>query len=265
MQEDIKYLLQLSAVDKKVYELKQTRRDLPVRIQSMKDAIGKEKANVARIQTEIAETQAKISENQESIAVETEALQESGKRLNNISTNREYDAVHLEIATHKKNVDTAQANIVHFQQMLENLQKDGALAEAECAKVVADNEPELNTLVEELNGIEDRIAAQAKLGDEPRGKIGKKVLSLYDRVMQRRGTPYVIVPGAASGPSRPPRGRSAGSSSRSRRGDRGRGLAPRGCETRPRRRGRSSRSGRRSRGPGRRPAQPLPGPRGAST
>jgi predicted nucleic acid-binding Zn-ribbon protein len=192
MQEDIQYLLELSGVDKKVYELKQTKRDLPVRVQSLRDAIGKEKTNLERIQAAVADTQTKIRELQDTIAVETESLQESSKRLNNISTNREYDAIHLEIATHKKNVDTAQANILHFQQMLENLQKEGSEAEAESAKVLEANEPELNRLVEELNGIEDRITAQAKLGEAPRSKIGKKVLTLYDRIVQRRGTPNII-------------------------------------------------------------------------
>ena len=70
MQEDIRYLLRLSAVDKKVHELKQTRRDLPVRIQGLKAAIDKEKANLARIQAEIAATKAKIQENQDTVAVE---------------------------------------------------------------------------------------------------------------------------------------------------------------------------------------------------
>ncbi len=192
MQEDIQYLLQLSAVDKKVYELKQTKKDLPLRVQTLRETIDREKANLERIQNAIRDTQAKVAENQDAIAAETDALQESNQRLNNITTNREYDAVHLEISTHKKNVDSAQANILHFQQMLENLQKESAEAETECRNVLEANEPELNRLIEELNGIEDRIAEQAKLCDEPRSKIGKKVLAMYDRVVQRRGTPNVI-------------------------------------------------------------------------
>jgi predicted nucleic acid-binding Zn-ribbon protein len=192
MQEDLQYLLQLSAVDKRVYALKQTKKDLPLRIQSLKDAIGTEKANLERIQTEITDTQAKIRENQDVIATETLSLQESSKRLENISTNREYDAVHLEIATHRKNMDTAQAHVLHFQQILENLQKDVEQVETQYKQVLEANEPELNKLVDELGGIEDRIAEQSTLADEPRRKIGKKVLSLYDRVVQRCNSPHVI-------------------------------------------------------------------------
>jgi len=189
MQEDLQYLLQLSVVDKKVYELKQTKRDLPLRIQLLKDSIGKEKANLDRIQAQIAETQAKIRENQDAVATETQALQDSDKRLNSITTNREYDAIHLEIAAHKKSIDTGNASVLHHQQILENLQKDLEQVEAEYQKVREANEPELQLLIEEINGIEDRIATEAKQGVEPRSKIGKKVLSLYDRVVQRRGTP----------------------------------------------------------------------------
>jgi len=192
MQEDLKHLLELSTVDKKVYELKQTKKDLPLRVQALKDAIGREKANFDRLQAEIVDTESKIRQSQDEVSAETHSLQESGKRLDNISTNREYDAVHLEIAAHKKNIDAAHANVLHYQQTLENLRKDLAQVEAEYEKVREANEPELKTLTEELNGIEDRIADEAKLAAEPRSKISKKVLSLYDRVAQRRNTPYII-------------------------------------------------------------------------
>ena len=192
MQEDLKYLLELSTVDKKVYELKQTRRDLPVRIQTLKAAIGAEKSRLDNLLTEISATQTKIRDNQDGVATETQSLQESSKRLENISTNREYDAVHLEIAAHKKNIDTANANVLHFQQILENLQKDLTQVEADYQAVREANEPELNALTEELNGIEDRISDAALHSTEPRSKISKKVLTLYDRIVLRRNTPFII-------------------------------------------------------------------------
>ena len=44
IEEDLQNLLRLWAVDKKVFELKQTRRDLPQRIQALRDAIQRERA-----------------------------------------------------------------------------------------------------------------------------------------------------------------------------------------------------------------------------
>ena len=192
MQEDLQYLLRLSKVDKKVHELKQTRKDLPQRIQSLRDSIGREKSALDKIQGDIAAMQTAITESQDAIITESASLEESSKRLNNISTNREYDAVHLEIAAHKKNVDTANAQVLHFQQVLENLRKDAEQAEAAYAKIQEELNPELETLTTELGGIEDRIADAAKLADEPREHISKKTLSMYDRILQRRGNPNII-------------------------------------------------------------------------
>jgi predicted nucleic acid-binding Zn-ribbon protein len=192
IQEDLQHLLRLSTVDKKVHELKQTRKDLPQRIQSLRDAISREKATLDHAQAEIARTQAQIQESQDAIVTESASHEESSKRLNNISTNREYDAVHLEIAAHKKNIDNAQAQVLHLQQVLENLRKDAETAEAAYAKIQEELNPELEKLSTELNGIEDRIAAEAKKGEEPRGLISAKTLSLYDRIMTRRGTPNII-------------------------------------------------------------------------
>jgi predicted nucleic acid-binding Zn-ribbon protein len=192
MQEDLQYLLRLSKVDKKVHELKQTRKDLPQRIQSLRDAIGREKTALDKVQADIGHMQTAIAESQDAIITESASLEESSKRLNNISTNREYDAVHLEIAAHKKNVDSANAQVLHFQQVLENLRKDAELAEAAYTKIQEELNPDLEKLTTELNGIEDRIADAAKQADEPRSHISKKTLSLYDRIMARRGNPNII-------------------------------------------------------------------------
>jgi predicted nucleic acid-binding Zn-ribbon protein len=192
MQEDLQYLLELSAVDKKVHELKLMKKDLPVRIQTLKEGIEREKANLDRVNQAIAETKARIAENQDLGTTEQTALTESSRRLEAISTNREYDAVHSEIATHKKNIDVSQANVLHYQQVLENLLKEAETVEAEYKQVLEVNEPELARLTEELNGIEDRVAEEHAKGEAPRAKINKRVLSVYDRVVARRGNPNVI-------------------------------------------------------------------------
>lgn len=192
MQEDLQYLLELSAVDKKVYELKLTKKDLPVRIQTLKDEIEREKTNLEKTSEAITETKAKIQENQDMAVLEQTALTESNRRLEAISTNREYDAVHLEIATHKRNIDNAQANVIHFQQILENLLKEMETVEAAYKQVMDSNGPELNKLTEELNGIEDRMAEETAKAEAPREKINKKIVAVYDRVVKRRGNPNVI-------------------------------------------------------------------------
>ncbi len=192
MQEDLQFLLDLSNVDKKVHELKLTKKDLPLRISNLKEDIEREKTKLEGTSQAIAETKAKIQENQDILAEEQTSLNESNRRLDAITTNREYDAVHSEIATHKRNIDSAQANIIHHQQMLENLLKDREEVEAVYKSVMETHEPELAVLETELGGIEDRIAEEASKAKEPREKISKKVLSVYDRVVTRRGTPNVI-------------------------------------------------------------------------
>ncbi len=192
IEEDLKHLLRLSAVDKKVFELKQTRRDLPQRIQALHDRIGRERAAADKLRAEIARAETQIRESQEASAAEAAALEDSSKRLDAITTNREYDAVHLEIAAHRKNIDAAQARILHLQQVIENLRKEAEEAEAAFQAVSAEVGPELETLTAELGGIEDRIAEEAAKAAEPRSRIDKRVLSVYDRTVQRRGTPHVI-------------------------------------------------------------------------
>lgn len=192
MQDDLQSLLELSEVDKKVHELKLLKKDLPGRIQALRDEIERESAALEKINRSLADTRQKIADNQDQGVTEQTALTESNRRLDNITTNREYDAVHSEIAIHKRNIDTAQANVLHYQQMLENLEKEKEEVEAHHRQVVETNGPELEKLTAELNGIEDRISAEASKGDVHRVKINKRILSVYDRVVKRRNNPNVI-------------------------------------------------------------------------
>lgn len=192
IEEDLGNLLLLWAVDKKVFELTQTRRDLPQRIQALRDALAREKARAEKARADIAKVESQIAETQKTVATESEALENSSKRLDAISTNVEYDAVHLEIAAHRRNIDAGQARVLHLQQMIENLRSDAEAAEAAYEAVRAELEPELETLTAELAGIEDRITEAARAGEVPRAAISKRVLSIYDRTVQRRGTPHVI-------------------------------------------------------------------------
>lgn len=192
MPEDLQNLLNLSAMDKKVHELKLSKRDLPLQIQNLRAEIDREKQKLDGLMTSVAETHAKIKENQETLVREENALADSNKRLNEIQTNREYDAIHSEMAAHRKNIETAKANITHHQQILENFQKDVDGVKSVFDEVVAKNQPKLDKLTEELGGIEDRIAEHQKLAEVPRATVSKRYLSVYDRIVQRRGTPNVI-------------------------------------------------------------------------
>lgn len=192
IEHDLQNLMRLWAVDKQVFELKQTRRDLPQRIQSLRDTLAREQAVVEKLRAEIARTEEQIRASQEEAVTETTALEKSSTRLQAISTNNEYDAVHLEMAAHRRNIDAAQARALHLQQVVENLRTEATEAEAKFEAVRTGIEPELETLGAELGGIEERIAAAAAKADEPRAAVGKKVLSIYDRTVARRGHPNVI-------------------------------------------------------------------------
>lgn len=192
MLDDLQNLLELSAMDKKVHELKLGKRDLPVRIQNLKAEIEREKSKLDALLAALEDTRTKIKENQDLQLKEEAALTESNQRLNEIQTNREYDAIHSEMAVHRKNIETAKAHVTHFQQILENSLKDVAGAQEAYDKVLEANKPDLDKLSEELGGIEDRIAEHQKLAEAPRAKVSKRLLSVYDRIVARRGTPNVI-------------------------------------------------------------------------
>jgi len=192
MEEELNYLLQLCEFDKNIYQLKKSNKDLPRKIKSLQDENAGAEKRFNSVAAELAICEAKIKEARTFADEEKERLDSSNHRLENISTNKEYDAVHAEIAAHKKNIEDAQATALHYQQVLENIRSDKEKAEKEFQAILEQNSPELQKLTAELNSLESRIEEERKKSDIPRQKISKKTLSIYERILQRRQTPYII-------------------------------------------------------------------------
>ncbi len=192
MRNDLESLLELSIIDKKVFDLKKSNKDLPIKINHLEGEINLAEKALTDLNNSIVEYEEKIVQNKDFTANEQVNLETSNTRLNSISTNKEYDAIHTEIATHKQNIEEAKANTTHYQQILENLKEDKKSVEDNRQTVVDANTPDLTKLKKELSSLESKIQTEFKKSDIPRKTISKKTLSMYDRLTTRRKTPYVI-------------------------------------------------------------------------
>ncbi len=192
MKEELNYLLELCGYDKNAYNLRKANKDLPIRINELKTEIQTAEAKLNEISNLVSETEKKIKDSREFTESEIQNLEDSEERLKNISTNKEYDAVHSEIATHKRNIEDSQASAIHFEQVLENLKEDKKAIEEEYNSIIEKNKPELESLSKDLDSLEDRIAIEVSKSEEPRKKVGKRLISVYERMKKRRKSPYII-------------------------------------------------------------------------
>jgi len=192
MKEELNNLLELSDFDKKAYNLRKSNKDLPIKISELKSGIEKAESSLSEINSLIEGSEKKISDNKVFTEEEIKALSNSEERLKNISTNKEYDAAHSEIATHRRNIEDAQANTLHYEQVLENLKEDKKAIEENYNSVIESNNPELDVLLKDLNSLESRISAEVEKSKEPREKISRKLIGVYDRIKTRRKSPNII-------------------------------------------------------------------------
>ncbi len=192
MKEELNNLLELSDLDKKAYNLRKSNKDLPIKINELKSDIEKAESSLSEINSLIEGSEKKIRENKAFTEDEMKALEASEERLKNISTNKEYDAAHSEIATHRRNIEDAQANTLHYEQVLENLKEDKKAIEENYNAIIKTNNPELEVLEKDLDSLETRISAEVEKSKEPRGKISRKLIGVYDRIKNRRKSPNII-------------------------------------------------------------------------
>lgn len=192
MEEELNQLLVLNELDTKIFNLRKANKDLPIKIAALKGEVEQAKNKLEHTLKEIGNTETKIKDIKVFIEDEKSILDKSSHRLENISTNKEYDAIHSEIATHKKNIEESQANLLHYQQILENLKTDSEAVKEKFNAVEAQNGPILDELMVELNSLEARIQVEKDKSVAPRAKISKRLLSVYDRILVRRKNPYII-------------------------------------------------------------------------
>jgi len=146
MIKDLELLIALQEIDSKIFQQNVASHDFPETVARFTEAIENAAKAVAGVSEKIDAVAADIRA-QEGVIVKSKAgLEKSSERLNAISTNREYDAVHTEIENFKNAGTQAEGRLKSLAQQKEQLQEALVVAQQEQEKVKAENEPKIAEL-----------------------------------------------------------------------------------------------------------------------
>jgi hypothetical protein len=183
MLRDIEYLMQLQEIDIRIYEQELAKKQLPATVAELQKLM-----DMARKTMETAQERSKTAE-QELLTLEDqmikaeENLAKSQERLNSIKTNREYDAVHAEIETHKGIIHSSEARKKKVAEEIDR-QKEAAKSAIEVFEQVrTENEPKIAELSAAIASI-DSVAITPL--------IAKPILRTYDLIRNRRNHGRVL-------------------------------------------------------------------------
>ena len=183
---DLVKLIKLQAIDKKLIDLDNVKGDLPETVQQLKNKLAFNIDNLLKNKNELEEAQKAKRANESEIEEFYEKFLKCQEKSYSVKTNREYDAITVEIETIENKIDEDEKRKSDLLHQVESAKNNVT----ELEKQVADLENELTVKQAELKLKMSQTEAEEirlkKEREEISNQIDKKLLSNYDRI--RNGT-----------------------------------------------------------------------------
>lgn len=191
MKENLTGLIDLQKVDKELQELEALKGDLPQIVKSMKAELAARKSELENKSQSLAELRTKKALLEGELKVSQEKLNQYKEKLYSVTSNREYDAITLEIEGIEEKISNTEDAILELLTDEENLEQgvsDLEPAIEELEKGIAEKEEEL---AQKIRATEAEYARNEKLREELSGKIIRSVLYQYERIRKGLGNSAV--------------------------------------------------------------------------
>ena len=124
MSNDFKKLIELEKIDLRIIELENSKEEYPKTVESLEKIISDAKATVENNESRLDEVRNEKKAVEEQKTNAKLSLEKSQERLNSVKTNKEYDAVHTEIETHKNILSSADKKIQRFSDEIEAIESE---------------------------------------------------------------------------------------------------------------------------------------------
>lgn len=202
MKEGLLQLLKLQKVDKKLFDLQEAQKKYPAEIDLRRSAIAKARTELSKLETDHAEQEKKQRHCEREIESGKATLREREARFAVVTTNKEYDALQLEVEICKKAMAEHEAELLKTIEELEKTQDKIAEEKGVFEEVreveqerIDELEGQLGTMQEQI----DEVLASRQVVAKSIEDIDVQLLRTYERKKGRRGIRVAAVHKAACG------------------------------------------------------------------
>ena len=189
---DLENLIELQEIDLRIREQEMAQEQYPAAVQNFEQEIEKAQATVGSTTSRLQKAEAEERSFEDQIRNAHESLEKSQTRLNSIKTNREYDAVHAEIETHKNLINNAENRRKNLQNEINMLKSAVDESVQDLERIKSENEPKIADLKQKIAAIDSNIQEIEKERVLVTPKITKHALRTYDLIRKKRKTGRVL-------------------------------------------------------------------------
>lgn len=187
MKEGLLQLLKLQEVDKKLFLLEEAKEKYPAEIDLRRSNIAEARFNLSKLEADSEEQEKKQRHCEREIESGKAALREREERFSVVTTNKEYDALQLEIETCKKTIAEYETQLLKALEGQERVQEQIAEEQDDFEEVRAVEQERIDELEGQLGTMQEQIDEVKESREVVAKSIDAQLLQTYKHKKGRRG------------------------------------------------------------------------------
>ena len=184
---DMEMILKLQGIDYELGELERSKDYLPDMISNLEKEIHEISKALEDSKKEVIEQTLLHKKLDIELATLNQELSKFQKQMQDIKTNKEYDALTNEIVNRKLRISSTEEEILKILTNIDDLKEKIKKYKQKSEEVDKNNTAQLAYLKKELNSIEDKVKIKQGERKSLTVRIDKRLLSTYERVKKGRG------------------------------------------------------------------------------
>lgn len=189
---DMEMLLKLQGIDYELGELERSKDYLPDMISNLENEMQEISEALESSEKELTEQTLLHKKLDVELTSLNQELAKFQKQMQDIKTNKEYDALTNEIVNRKLKISETEEEILKALTNIDDLKEKIKGYKQKKQEEEERNTDQLASLKEELNSIEDKIKIKEDERKNLTVRINKILLSTYERVKRGRGNQVVV-------------------------------------------------------------------------
>lgn len=190
---NLKILMELQQIDKRLKQLETLRGDLPLQLSRLKDNLNHKQSYLEERKKTLEETHKKKHQAELDIKVWKQKEEKYHNQLFRVTSNREYDAIQLEIETAKETIDGQETVFLEASELEESLDAEIKDLKNEIQQIQEELEDVKKEFQEKLNITKKEESDLQKRREELIHDLDVPVYRMYERIRKGKQDGIAVI------------------------------------------------------------------------
>ncbi|HID94880.1 MAG TPA: hypothetical protein EYP53_02330 [Candidatus Latescibacteria bacterium] len=192
MKASLMRLLDLQDIDSRIDKLKRLKTEYPGEISALQSELELSRKSLEDQKERERELEKERRHFERELEVANIQLKKHQARLDEVKTNKEYEALQREIRIWENNVSENETQVLRTMAELEELSLKIENESQEFERIKSEKENRIDELTLKLSSVEQELSIYRQKRDEAIEGLGKRLLSSYERIRRGRGGMAVV-------------------------------------------------------------------------